>query len=62
MLLAQTAGGVTFEVSLQDRGAAGLALPIGALAQPLEGAVDTIEDGGRSGQLRLVALLHEPAG
>ncbi len=41
---------------------AGLALPVGAVAQELERAVDAVEHGGRPGQFGLVALLHEGQG
>ena len=46
MLLAHAAGGVALEVGLEHRRAAGLALPVGALAQALQRPVDTVEDGG----------------
>ena len=45
MLLAHAAGGITLQVGIEHRGAAGLALPVGALAQALERPVDTVEDG-----------------
>ena len=45
-----------------DRGAAGLARSVGAVAQALQRPVDPVEDGGGPGQLGLVALLHERQG
>ena len=45
MLLAHAAGGVSLQVGIEDRGAAGLALPVRALAQALERPVDPVEDG-----------------
>ena len=62
VLLAQAPGGVTLQVGIEDRRTAGLALPVGALAQALEGPVDAVEDGRGPGQLGFVALFHERAG
>jgi len=45
VLLAHAAGGILLEVGIEQRGAAGLALPVGALAEALERPVDAIEDG-----------------
>jgi hypothetical protein len=53
---------VAFEVGLEHRRSAGLALRVGAVAETLERPVDTVEDGGRPGQFGLIERLHERAG
>jgi hypothetical protein len=62
MLLAHAPGRIALEVGVEDRRAAGLALPVSALAQTLQRPVDPVEDGGGAGEFGLVALLHEGAG
>ena len=62
MLLAHATGGVVLQVGVEHRRATGLALAVGAVAEPLECPVDAIEDRGGPGQLGFVALFHEPAG
>ena len=62
MLLAHTAAGVALQVGIEDRRAADLALPVGAVAQPVQRAVHAVEDGGRPAEFRFVAFLHERAG
>jgi hypothetical protein len=62
VLLAQAAGRIPLEIGVEDGSAAGGAMPVGALAQELECAVDAVEHGGRTGQFGLVALLHGAQG
>jgi len=62
VLLAHALGGVVFEVGLENRRPAGLALPVSAVAEALERPVDAVEDGCSPGQLGFIALFHERAG
>ena len=62
VLRAHALRGVAFEVGLEHRRPAGLALRVGAVAETLERPVDTVEDGCRPSQFGFVALLHERAG
>ena len=54
-----TSGRVRLEICVEDGGPAGDARAVGARTQTVEGLVHPVEDSGRTGQLCLVALVHE---